>query len=530
MHGPAAAVVLLLLVVVLSGLSERFRLPPPVVLAVSGLLLGLVPGLELARISPDVIQAILLPLLLYAAARELPERELRQEARLLAALALGLVLTTALAVALTLPRIAPGFPFALALVLGAMLGATDPVAVTALARRLPLPRRLLVVAAGESLFNDATGLVLYRVALTAAVAGTGISVWRASAEFLLLAVGGALAGLVVAEASIRLRRLLHDPLMEGATSLLTPVLAFLAAELVHTSGIMAVVVAGIYVSTRGHRVLTTESRLGLGAVWDMIVFVLEGIIFLIIGLVLPTAVRALPDEQLSSVFWQAALITVVVIAVRIAWVFLTAGISLAMSLAVPRRGKGLSWQVQLALAWTGTRGAVALAAALSLPVSYGDGRPFSSREQLIVLTVAVVLLTLLLQGLTLGPLLRRLGLGSSDDGELRQQAMARARAARAALNRLDELQEAQDLAPDMVARLRLPLQARVQQGRDAAEPAEDAGQSSAETYSRLRLALLEVEREELTRLHQRGEISDTAWRQVLHGFDLEEARLTVGQA
>jgi Na+/H+ antiporter len=514
MHEVEAVVGLLLGMTAVAALARRTSVPAPVLLAVAGLALGLLPGIPDVRVDPDLVLVLVLPPLLYAAAVDLPTKQVRADLLPIAALALGLVVVSIVAVGLVAVLLVPGLPLAAGLTLGAILAATDPVAIAALARRLSLPRRLLTIVQAESLLNDATSLVAYRIAVAAAVSGTGLSFWRAGAQFLLVAGGGALVGLVVAAVVAWVRRRVDDPLAENALSLLTPFVAFLPAEAAGWSGVTAVVFCGLYLGPRLPGLSSSVTRMQEQATWQVLVFLLEGAVFALVGLQLPALVAGLDGRSLVQVLSWALLIAAVLVTVRVAWAFPAAYLPWLLRRSGRRAGR-VPWQLPAVFAWTGTRGVVALAAALALPLTTRAGPRFPERDVLLVLSSSVILITLVGQGLTLGPLARRLGVGADREAELREEMLARTRAAQAALAQLDALDGDGSVPADVVERVRGQLEERITA-------------AGVDSYRRLRRELLQAERDEVVRLRDRGEIGDAVLRRVQRGIDLEEGALTEG--
>jgi CPA1 family monovalent cation:H+ antiporter len=404
MTGAGAVLVLVLASTLVATFADRWSVPAPSVLVLAGIGVALIPGVPAVHIAPDVISVLVLPPLLYASALEISARELRAMWRPIAALALGLVLATAFAIAGVAWAITPlGLPTAF--VLGAVLASTDPVAVTALGRKLPLPARIQTLVQTESLFNDATSLVLFQVAVGVAAGSGGMAgpdwAW-AGWRFVVLAGGGAGIGAALALLMVALRARLADPLPTTVLALATPYAAYLLAQEAGVSGVTAVVVAGIAVGAAGHRVTDTTAQLHTHALYDVVVFLLESVVFALIGLELPALVDDLPP---GSGWWpaQAALLAATLIAVRLAWMRPTA------ALAEPARGYP-AWPVTRVMTWAGTRGVMPLAAALSIPLADNAGHATRDRPLVLVLTVSVVALTLSIQGLTLSTVIRASGL------------------------------------------------------------------------------------------------------------------------
>ncbi len=502
--------IVLLLVVLATAVAtsaRRLRVPAPSLLVVAGLLVALIPGVPTVRLAPDTVSLIVLPPLLYAAGQDLPWRELRPVWRPVTVLAVGLVLASAAAVGVVATRIA-GLPTSMAFVLGAVLASTDPVAVTALGRRLPLPARLQALIQAESLFNDATSLVLFRVAVAAALAGGAVSWGTGVAQFVLLGGGGAVAGAVVAYGVSLIRRRTEDPVLETVIALITPYAAYLGAEVAHVSGVTAVVVASVILAGQGARLTNARIRLQVHAVYDTVVFLLESVVFSLIGLELPSLVRDM-DGQSWAWVGQAAAIAGTLLAVRALWVF-------PLSLLAPgRRG----WRVPVVVSWAGARGVLPLAAALSIPLVADDGTPLAGRDHVLLLTTAVIVATLVVQGFTLGPLVRRSGIAVPPDLARDEEAVARQAMSRAALAHLDEVAGLDAAPPAALARLREAVRARLDHA-GAEEP-----DATGPVLRRLRRDLIAVEAAELTRLYEDGTIGAATRRRLQRRLDLEETSL-----
>ncbi len=507
---------LVVIATVVATFARRLRVPAPSLLVVAGVVVGLLPGVPTVQVTPDVVSLVVLPPLLYAAGEELPWRDLRAVWRPVTALAIGLVIASAAAVGAVVVAIT-GLPVGMALVLGTVLASTDPVAVTALGRRLSLPPRVQALVQAESLFNDATSLLLFRVAVSVAVTVGAVSWGHVAGEFVLLAGGGALVGALVAGGVILIRRRTTDPVLEAVIALVTPYAAYVLAESIHGSGVTAVVVASIVIGTQTSRLTNAHVRLQLGAVYQTVVFLLESVVFGLIGLELPTLVRELTGAEPN---WplQALAITGTLIAVRILWVF-------PLSAVLQRRGGRTrpTWQVPAVVSWAGARGVVPLAAALSIPLATDDGTPLPHRDLVLLLASAVIVITLVVQGFTLAPLVRRAGIAIAPADVAHEHTVAQLHLARAGLTHLEQLADS-ELASDVVLdQLRRRLSARIDR--------IEADRSSADTepppsdYRALRRDVLSVQRAELDRLFDAGTISDTTRRRVLRGLDLEEAGL-----
>jgi monovalent cation/hydrogen antiporter len=521
-------VVLVALATVVAAFARRLRVPAPSLLVAVGLIVGLLPGAPVVHVPPSVVSLVVLPPLLYAASEELSWRDLRAVWRPVAVLAVGLVLASAAAAA-AVATVVASLSVSMAFVLGAVLASTDPVAVSALGRRLSLPARVQAVVQAESLFNDGTSLVLFQIAVSYAVGTAGLSVTGALlhgvAEFVLLAGGGVLCGAAVASGAIVLRRRITDPVLETVAALITPYVAYLLGATLHVSGVTAVIVAGLVVGVRRTRITTAQTRLQLHSVYQTVLFLLESVVFALIGLELPTLVRDLGHTGR----WPAAALAVTgtLIAIRVAWVFPLHAFSQR------RRGERRpSWPVPAVVSWAGTRGVVPLAAALSIPLSTSRGDMLPQRDLVLVLAAAAIVISLLVQGFTLEPLARLAGFGPAPAGPRHEETTARLRMAEAGLARLDELAD-DDAAPDeVIDRLRSGLLARIgstQARLDRSADTSRAGRTEKDrTEKDLRGDLITAEHAELSRLYDAGTISAATRRRLQRNLDLETTRLTEG--
>jgi Na+/H+ antiporter len=498
--------------------ARRWRIPAPSLLVLAGLAVALIPGAPALHIAPQTIGLVVLLPLLYASAEELSLRDLRMVWRPVTVLAFGLVLASAAVVGALAVVLTP-LPASMAFVLGAVLASTDPVAVSALGRRLALPGRLQVLVQAESLFNDATSLVLFKVAVTVAIASSAVSWQAAGGEFLLLAGGGSAIGAALAGVVALIRRRTRDPVLETVIALVTPYAAYVLAESAHTSGVTAVVVAGVVLGRSGHRFTDARIRLQLHAAYAVVVFLLESVVFSIVGLELPTLVRQLPA---GTGLWplQALAIATALIGLRVLWM-------LPLSNAVkPARGRP-SWRVASVITWAGTRGVMPLAASLSIPLIADNGHPLPGRPLVLVLTTAVVVFTLVVQGLSLEPLVNHSGLALEPEHTAREEAQARESLTLAGLAHVDQLTDLESAPEAAIDRVRRNLDARLRQNEDPGEQ-DLNGTSVLTAYHQLRREVIAVQSTELRRLYDDHQISDTTRRQLQHDLDLEEAGLPGG--
>ena len=432
-HSEIVIAGLLAAVAALVTLARVLHVPYPIFLVLGGLAIGFFPGLPEVSLEPDLVLLIFLPPLLYSAAFFASLRDLRANAGSISLLSIGLVLATCLAVAVVAHEVIPGFSWEAAFLLGAIVSPTDPVAATAIAGRIGLPRRVVTVVEGEALINDATAITAYRVALAAVLTGS-FSALDAGGKFVLGAVGGVAIGLAVGWVVAQVRERLDDPPVEVTISLFTGYAAYLPAEELELSGVIAAVTVGLYMGSQTARVTTAQTRMQGFAMWQILVFLLNSFLFVLIGLQLPDLLDALreADFELGAVIGYGLLASLAVVLVRIVWVF-------AFN-ALPLRG-GPPWpRGQVALvAWMGMRGAVSLAAALAIPFTTDAGQPIAERPLILFITFSVILFTLVVQGLTLPLLVRVLHVEPDDDGAEFEENKARKLAARAALDRLDAL-------------------------------------------------------------------------------------------
>jgi len=516
---------LLGLMVAVAGLSVLARwvgVPYPIVLVLGGLVLGFVPGVPEVELPPELVLVLFLPPLLYWSAFFSSPRDLRADLRAISLLAVGLVLATMGAVAATAHALVDGLPWAAAFALGAIVSPTDPVAATAIARRMGVRRRLVTVLEGESLVNDATALVAYRVAVAAAAGGTFVA-WQAGLRFVVGAAGGVAIGLVVGWLAAEVRRRLDDPPVEITLSLVTGYAAYLPAERLGASAVLAAVTAGIYVGWRAPELASAATRLLGFSFWDVLVYLLNAVLFILVGLQLHPILSGLTGHSAAALLGQAALVAAVVIAIRLAWQFTTPYLIRALDRRPSQAARRVGPRERLVVGWSGMRGAVSLAAALALPL----GGAFPQRDLVVFLTFAVIFATLVVQGLTLPWLIRRLGV--RDDGsEEREERGARLAAAEAALLRLDELADAEWTRDDTVERLRGAYDYRRRRLKSRAGKIEDDGyEDRSLAYQRLLRELLEAQRQAIIRLRNQGVISNDVMHRIERELDLEDSRLEI---
>jgi CPA1 family monovalent cation:H+ antiporter len=523
-------IVLAALFVAVAGLNviaRRLDVPYPIPLVIGGLVLGLLPGMPELALEPDLVLLIFLPPLLYSAAFFSDLRALRTNLRPISLLAIGLVLVTIVTVGV-LAHEAIGLSWPMAFVLGAIVSPTDPVAATAIMRRLGAPRRMVNVTEGESLVNDATALVAYKVAVTAAVGG-GFSVVNAGLEFVGSVAGGIAIGLAVGWAVGEIRRRLDDTTTELTISLLTAYAAFIPADELGLSGVLAAVSAGIYLGWRSHEIASPNTRLQAFAVWETLVFLLNATLFILIGLQLPVITQGLGGRSAGELIGWAALVCAAVVATRFAWMFTVPYLVRALDRRPAQRERRSPVRERIVGAWSGLRGAVSLAAALALPLQTDAGGALPDRSLVLFLAFAVILFTLLVQGLTLPALIRRLGVREDGSEEEAEEIRARLSASQAALERLDELEGADWTLEDTVERLRRQYEFRQRRYKVRAGKIEDEDgiEERSQAYQRLLHELFAAQRQALIRLRNDGAISNDVMHRIERELDLEESRLEV---
>ncbi|HEV8190923.1 MAG TPA: Na+/H+ antiporter [Ktedonobacterales bacterium] len=522
-----AVFTLLVAVVMLASLATRLRVPYAILLVLGGLVLGFVPGLPTVTLDPALVLFLFLPPLIYSSAWFTPWRDFHADLRAILLLAVGLVLTCTTLVAVV-AHAALGLAWPVAFLLGALVSPTDAVAASAIMQRLGVARRVVTIVEGESMVNDATGLVIYRFAVAAVVTG-GFSLWQASWQFVVVSAGGVLIGLLIAWPVAWLHRRLDDAPREITLTLLTPFAAYLLADALGASGVLAVLSAGLYLSRQSSTFFSPNTRLQADAVWTVLVFLFNGLVFILLGLQLHGLLGGLTRPSAAELVGAVTLVSAVVIAARLAWVAVATSVQRLLahySLITYRWG---GWRNATLVGWSGMRGAVSLAAALALPLALPSGTPFPARSQLIAVTFGVILVTLVGQGLSLPPLIRALGV--RPDGQAEQDLLfARRALTEAALARLEELAGTDDIPQTVVADQRAHLE---QQLDRLAIPTDDSGdrkdgsggERQAGTWvaaRRLRREVISAQRFTLITLRNQGKIADEVVRRLERDLDLEE--------
>jgi CPA1 family monovalent cation:H+ antiporter len=526
LHQLEVIIVLFVVVLALTTAAHKLLIPYPILLVIGGLALALVPELPPVHLDPDLVFLVFLPPILWSAAYFTSFREFRANIRPIGLLAVGLVLATTGAVAVVAHAVLPGIGWAEAIVLGAIVSPPDAIAATAIAKRLQIPGRLVTILEGESLVNDATALVLYRAAVAAAVTGRFV-VGETLMEFVLDAVIGIAVGIAVSMIIQYVLRVTEDSFTEIAVTLLAPYISWVMAEQMHASGVLACVAGGIHLR-RHFSVVSPMTRIQGRAVWDLLVFLLNGVIFILIGLQLSMFRDAVPAERIGSLILVGGLVCAAAIMVRLILIPMMAVVLRLVSSGLRARDPMPSWQQLFILGWAGMRGIVTLAAAMALPHTTVNGAPFPFRSEIILLSFGMILATLVIQGLSLPPLIRALNLkaGGADDKE---EQLAREQAAVAALERLDELENERWPVPGQLNEMRLHYGRQVERYAAQGNGAADGTRESADSFRRLRQETLAAERHAVIHLRNEGVISDEVLHRLEHELDVEALRHGLGE-
>ncbi len=546
----AALELILLLLAVSAGLrlvAERLAIPYAAVLVVGGLILAFVPGLPQVTLPPDVLFLVFIPPLLYAGSITFPLRDIRRQVGPIVRLSVVMVLVSTAAVAVVAHALHPSFTWAAAITLGAIIAPPDPVAVLSIMRSLRIPRELISILEGEGLFNDATALVTYRLAIAAAVTGV-FSPSQAAVQFLVGGAGGIAIGLLIGVVIRRVHRVTRSvPVVSDTVSLLTPFASYLLADLVGASGILAVVATGLYAARTVPKVIGPALRVEIAGMWTIVTFLLESLVFILVGFELHYITRALDRFAFSTLLREAAIVSLCVVLVRIAWVMPSWFFRWLRHGHEPMP----SWRSILFVAWTGLRGADSLVLALSLPLQTASGARFPARDEIIFITFCVIFITLVVQGPTIAPFARLLDIRANDE-DVAEDAHARLAAAEAGLRKLDEPSISSSQYPEVVRYLRQRHRqrarrwaAREQEPHDGEPedvthdhdhitiaPSHEAAaidERRGEEYRRVRAAMLSAEQQAILDLRDRGVIGDDVMRRVQRDLDLETLLLETSE-
>jgi CPA1 family monovalent cation:H+ antiporter len=523
---------LLAVLVSLSALLEKSRIniPQPILLVVAGLCIGFIPSLPDLSLDPQVVFLIFLPPLLFDAASQTSWRDFRADLRPITALAISLVFCTTLAVAATIHFLIPSFGWPVAFVLGAIISPTDAVATTSIIKGMNLNKRIITIIEGESLVNDASALIGYRYALTAVLTGS-FTFWDAGLQFIIVACGGVLAGIIIGYIMVFIHKKITDnSLIETGLNLLTPYVAYLAAEKLHVSGILSVVVAGLVISWRAPEIFSYQTRMHTRSLWETIVFLLNGFVFILIGLQLPGILRQVHSFTTGELILYGFIISGVTILVRMFWVFGGAYWTTVFHRKKHADTTPVSWKHVVVIAWTGTRGVLSLAAALALPFALEDGSLFPQRHLILFLTFVVIFVTLVIQGITLPLVIRILRL-KPDTTESREKKELQLHITNSVLHFIDtdmqasisseirtQLKKAYDMRAD-----RLSREIRLHKKKETAE--DTAAIPVLSPLINAQQEILEFERELLIQLYKNAVYNDAVIREVERELDIEAMRL-----
>ncbi len=521
MSNIALFIILLTIVTALAEVTDKIRIPYPILLVLAGMAIGFIPGLPRVELQPEIVFLIFLPPILYSAAWTTSWPDFKKAKRPITLLAIGCVIFTTCAVAVVAHYFIPGFSWAEAFVLGAIISPPDAVAATAATKGLGLPKRVITILEGESLVNDATGLIAYRYAVAAVVTGA-FSLKDASLQFLFVAIGGILFGLLLGWIFMWVHKLTPDnPTTETALTFLVPFIAYLGAEEFHMSGVLAVVTAGLFLSWNASEVFSQRTRMQANGTWETVIFLLNGIIFILIGLQLPGMLENIHGIALSTLLFYGAIISLAVIIGRLVWVYPGAYIP-RLSKRIRENEPYVNIRLITITAWSGMRGVVSLAAALALPLTLSNDQPFANRSLIIFITFCVIFSTLVIQGLTLRPLIHWLGIKPDGQEHIDEQE-ARLKIAVAVINRIEE-EFSLSLSDDVLNQIKTKYEIRIQRlQKDQSLRRIDEVQINE--FHRIQHELLSMERRHIITMRREGKISDEALRKIEYELDLEETRL-----
>ena len=521
---------LLLLVVVFAALAQRVRIPSSIVLVVAGLAISFVPRVPRIRLDPDLVFLIFLPPLLYASAWNTNWREFKRNLVSISMLAVGLVGFTVLGVALFADRFVTALDFKSGFLLGAVVATTDAIAATSIARAVGLPSRITDLLEGESLLNDATGLLALEFGLTMLLRGEAPTVGNGLLRLLWLIGGGVGVGMLIGKVTVWVEELVDDGPIEMTLSLIVPYGAYLAGEAVHASGVLAVVACGLLVARHSGSIFSPRARVQIVGAWGALDFVLNGVVFVLIGLQLPYVVDGIRGYGVATLLKYGVGFSGLLIVLRLVWVYPGAAVAYWIRTRVLKQE--LTWggaKSIFVVGWTGMRGVIALAAAISIPETLGDGKRFAQRDLIVFLTFVVILVTLVLQGLTLPSLIRALGLAGTKGSDAEELEARRALLGEAVLYLEQGAEQEGDEAiqhgyEDLLHRYRHQLE--VVCGECYSTPAQS--EEAVEKYERvaaISLGAVQAERRELMRLSSEGKVGDEVVRKLERELDLVEIRL-----
>ena len=518
--------ILLAIITALAQVTDKIKIPYPVLLVVAGMAIGLVPGLPRIALDPEVVFVIFLPPLLYSACWTTSWPDFKAAKRPITLLAIGCVLFTTIAVAAVAHFFIPGFPWPVAFVLGAIISPPDAVAATAATKGLFVPRRVITVLEGESLVNDATGLIAYRYAVAAVATGQFV-LWQAGLQFLVVAGGGILLGVTVGYVLVWVHKITRgNATVDTSLTFLAPYISYLAAEELHVSGVLAVVSTGLFIVVRSSEIFTHQTRLQSVATWNTVIFLLNGVVFILIGLQLPAITEGIRQYSWPLLLGYGGLVSGAAILGRILWVYPGAYVPRWLSRSIRERETSTNLRTVTVIAWTGMRGVVSLAAALALPLTLPDGSPFPQRNLILFLTFCVILSTLVVQGLTLPLIIRLLGL-KADGNVDQEEAEVRLRIARSVIEHIEENLSLGVMTDDVLAQVKAKYEIRIarQMRKAGYKSTAQLNDEQVQQFHQVQHDLIRLERKSVIQLRREGKISDEVLRRLEYELDLEESRV-----
>ncbi|MEO5889440.1 MAG: Na+/H+ antiporter [Ferruginibacter sp.] len=528
MENIAVIIFLLFGIAFLSILSNKYKFPFPIVLVLSGVCISIIPGLPVITLNPEIVFIIFLPPLLYAAAWNTSWHEFKANIRPISLAAIGLVLATTIFVALGAHWLIADLSWPSAFLIGAIVSPPDAVAATSVTKGLGLNPRSITILEGESLVNDASGLVAYKYALTAITAGNFV-LWQAGLNFLLIAGAGIALGLLIGYCLYLVhKKFVCDPIIEVTFTFLTPFAAYLLAEQFHFSGVLAVVTTGLYLSFRSGEIFSHQSRIMTYSVWEVVIFILNGLIFVLIGLQLRNVMSGIREYPVNSLVLYGLAVSFIVIVVRFVWVVPAALIPRYLSKRI-RETEPFDYRNLVVFGWAGMRGVVSMAAAMALPLVLPDGRAFPHRNLIIYLTFCAILSTLVLLGFTLPWVVRKLGIKpysiAAEEYEVRTNVVTET---------ITHIEENLSLVQDeLLHNIKSKYEVKYNRLQKTDLPANYFGKGQTlagnifNDFTKLQIDLIGVERKTLERLHRKGEASEEILRKIERELDLEETRLNL---
>ena len=522
MENIATVIVLLAVVTALAEVTDKVRIPYPILLVLAGIGIGLVPGLPHLNLNPEIVFLVFLPPVLYAAAWYTSWADFEAARRPITLLATGCVIFTTCAVAWVAHMFVPGLGWAEAFVLGAIISPPDAVASTAATKGLAVPKRVTTILEGESLVNDATGLIAYKYAVAAVVSGS-FELMEAGIQFVIVAIGGIALGLAAGFLFKWVHKITPDNATTDTTlTFLAPFITYLLAESIHVSGVLAVVVTGLFLSWNSSTVFSQQTRLQAAGTWNTVIFLLNGTIFIFIGLQLPDIVVNLGEYRFLSMLKYGAIISAAAIVVRLIWVYPGTYIPRLLSKKIRRTEPFPAVKLVTIVAWSGMRGVVSLAAALALPLTINGSSPFPNRDLIIFLTFCVILATLVLQGLTLRPMIAWFGI-KKDEEEYREEEKARLKLASSIIEHIEE-NYSLSVSDEVLNQIKSKYEIRIQRLRKSTG-GQNLDEQEINEFHRIQQELLHKERTLVLQLRSEAKISDEAMRKIEYELDLEETRL-----